>query len=75
VVRVKWEVVRLKAAFERFASTCLRNASNSGFASRGIWFGMTAAKDLTEDEGELQFSRGTWHESRGSVVGSTASPK
>jgi hypothetical protein len=75
VETLKWEADRLKAALARFASICLRKASKSGFASRGSCFGIAAVNDLTEDDGELQFSRGITHESRGSAAGSTASPK
>jgi hypothetical protein len=75
VVTLKWEVDKLKAVLARFASICLRKASNSGLASNGSCFGNTAAKDLTDEDGELQFSRGTMPDSRRSPVGSTASAK
>lgn len=72
----KWVAERLNEALARLASICLRKASNSGFASRGSCFGIAAPNDLTEEEGELQFSRGTKQESRGSAPGwSTVNPK
>lgn len=66
---------RAKPVFPRFRSICLRNASNSGFASMGSCFGTAVPKDLTDDVGELQFSRGSREESRGSAAGSTERPK
>jgi hypothetical protein len=71
----KCDVERLKAAPPRFASICLLKASNSGFASIGSCLGSAAAKDLTDDDGGLQLSRGMAVESRVSVVVSTERPK
>jgi hypothetical protein len=75
LARLKWDEERPNPAFPRFASTCLLKASNSGFASIDSCFGITAAKDFTEEEGELQFSWDTTDESRGSAAGSILRPK
>jgi len=75
VEELKVDVDRLKPSFPRFTSTCLRNASKSGFASMGSCFGIAAPNDLTDEVGELQFSRGSREESRGSADGSMVRPK
>jgi hypothetical protein len=68
--RLPW--LRLKPCF---SSVCLLKASNSGFASMAICLGEDAPKDRIDDEGGLQLSFGPAPESRGSVAGSTISPK
>jgi nucleoside-specific outer membrane channel protein Tsx len=56
-------------------SVCLLNASNSGFASKGMCFGEAAPNERIDDVGGLQLSFGPIAESLGSLAGSTISPK
>ena len=75
-VDAKWDRLPCPNVKDMLPSVCLRNAANSGLASRGRCCGVPAPKDCIEEVGGLQLFRSpALVESLGSVEDSGMMPK